>query len=306
MADKEKKKTKKISNRRKKALQERQSIEKKAAIATGVVFLGLLVSFMFIALKSPVPEPQQRGIDVVMGEHNLGMNKKSEVVKKPTEEKGQSEEPQSKEAKEAEKSQTSESPETKVEEPTKQKSETQEKVPAPKASDKAKKVEKKKKESKEAGEEKGDKPDDKETTQKEEKKPNPKNLYTPSQNQGDDEKTGNKGDKKGKKSSESFEKKGKSLEGNNPISNLNLEGRAVTKFPKIKEQTQKQGKVVVQITVNKNGEVVKAVPGKRHTTVTSLRLKKIAKKAALNTQFDKIKNGPNQQVGTMTINFKLQ
>lgn len=306
MAEKEKKKTKKVSARRKKELQQQQEIEKRSAIATGLIFFGLFISFIFIALNSPEPEPRQKGIDVVMGEHDMGMNKKFEEVKEPTEKEGKAEQPQSKEAEKAEETKDSKSPQSKAEKPAEQTSQTQDKTPAPEMPDKKEKKEKQAEKSEEPGEEKGDEPEDEKTQQKDQKEIDPKNQFTPSENKGDNEETGNEGGEKGSKESESFEKKGEAVEGDNPISDLNMDGRGVKDYPSVKKETQKQGKVVVEITVNKDGEVIKAVPGKRGTTITSLRLKNIAKKAALNTQFESLKNGPNQQVGTMTIKFKLQ
>ena len=306
MADKDKKKKKRVSARKKKALQEQQSIEKRAAISTGVIFLALFISFMFIALRSPVPEPQQKGIDVVLGEHNLGKNEQFKEIKEPTDKEGQAEEAKTQEAEKAEETQSSQTQESQIEEPSEQTSETQDDVPAPKMSDKEKEKEKQKEEPEKEGKEQGEKAEDEKNQQKEEREVEEKNLFTPSENKGDKGESGNQGDEEGKKDAESFEKKGEAAEGDSPISDLNLGDRGVTEFPKIKEETQQQGKVVVEITVNKNGEVVKAVPGKRGTTISSLRLKNIAKQAALDTKFEKVEDGPNRQVGTMTINFKVQ
>jgi len=173
-------------------------------------------------------------------------------------------------------------------------------------SEKEEEKEKEKKQTDKQGEEKGNKDEDKQNRQKQQRKPAPRNQFTPSENQGDDKKPGNEGDEQGRKDVKSFEKKGENQEGESPISNLNLKGRSVTALPSIKKETQKQGKVVVEITVNQEGKVIKAEAGKRGTTVTSLRLKQIARKAALETRFNSMQDGPSRQVGTMTINFKLQ
>ena len=69
---------------------------------------------------------------------------------------------------------------------------------------------------------------------------------------------------------------------------------------------QKAGKVVVQITVNRNGKVTSAIPGAPGTTVTDRTLYEAAKTAALNAHFNISNSAPESQEGTITYIFKLK
>ena len=65
------------------------------------------------------------------------------------------------------------------------------------------------------------------------------------------------------------------------------------------------GTVVVEITVDKNGNTISAVPGIRGTTITAKCLKDQAKLAAMNTKWTASSNGPEKQVGKIIYNFNL-
>ncbi|MBC7643133.1 MAG: energy transducer TonB [Flavobacterium sp.] len=65
------------------------------------------------------------------------------------------------------------------------------------------------------------------------------------------------------------------------------------------------GKVVVQITVDKNGKTINAIPGIKGTTNTAKCLLDQAKIAAMNTKWDASEEAPDQQVGKIEYNFKL-
>lgn len=70
---------------------------------------------------------------------------------------------------------------------------------------------------------------------------------------------------------------------------------------------QESGKVVVQITVNKDGRVISAVPGVRGSTTMDTKLHDAAKKAALTARFNKVtdQNAAITQKGTITYVFKM-
>ncbi len=65
------------------------------------------------------------------------------------------------------------------------------------------------------------------------------------------------------------------------------------------------GKVVVQITVDKNGKTVSATPGIKGTTNTAKCLLDQAKIAAMNTRWSADENASEQQVGKIEYNFRL-
>ncbi len=87
-----------------------------------------------------------------------------------------------------------------------------------------------------------------------------------------------------------------------------LEGRSVVgALQEPQYPGQESGKVVVQITVNKEGRVISAVPGVRGSTTMDTKLHEAAKKAALTAKFNKVTdpNAPISQKGSITYVFKL-
>ena len=87
---------------------------------------------------------------------------------------------------------------------------------------------------------------------------------------------------------------------------FNLGGRKSVILPKPDYLKQKQGNVVVTVTVDKLGNVTKAVPGAKGTTTLDEDLHKAAVKAALKAKFDVSPNAPAYQTGTITYIFKYQ
>jgi TonB family protein len=83
-----------------------------------------------------------------------------------------------------------------------------------------------------------------------------------------------------------------------------LRGRTVLKQPKFPSDTKEEGKVVVEITVNAQGEVIEAIPNGRGTTTSSSALKAKAKKAAMETKFN-VDGKYAEQKGTITIIFSF-
>ncbi len=84
-----------------------------------------------------------------------------------------------------------------------------------------------------------------------------------------------------------------------------LAGRSVVGKPTIKDDSQEEGKVVVDIIVDKQGKVIRATPGARGSTTASSLLYKKAKEAALQTRFSAKPNAAEEQKGQMTFIFIL-
>ncbi len=82
-----------------------------------------------------------------------------------------------------------------------------------------------------------------------------------------------------------------------------MNGRKMVKQPKIDNLTMEKGVVVVEITINKYGNVIKAVPGIEGTSTTSTYLQTKAKQAAESVTFDTNPTMPLEQKGTITITF---
>ncbi len=82
-----------------------------------------------------------------------------------------------------------------------------------------------------------------------------------------------------------------------------MAGRKITKEPKIDNLTMEKGVVVVEISINKYGNVIKAVPGIEGSTTTSKYLHTKAQQAAQSVMFDTSPIMPLEQKGTITITF---
>ncbi|PZR21443.1 MAG: hypothetical protein DI539_08030 [Flavobacterium psychrophilum] len=88
------------------------------------------------------------------------------------------------------------------------------------------------------------------------------------------------------------------------VGNYKLDGRRNLNTPKPQYRCNEEGTVVVQITVNRAGKVIKAERF-RGTTNTAQCLFDQAKAAAFDTKFDSSDSAPETQVGTIIYNFKL-
>ena len=68
----------------------------------------------------------------------------------------------------------------------------------------------------------------------------------------------------------------------------NLDGRTPVSLPEPVNDFQKEGKVVVQVKVDRSGNIVEAIPGIKGSTTLDSYLLNVAKKAALSSRFDNI------------------
>lgn len=85
-----------------------------------------------------------------------------------------------------------------------------------------------------------------------------------------------------------------------------LSGRQANFLPLPEYTTQATGRVVVTITVNRQGQVIRATAGARGTTTTDQTLHRLAEEAARRARFDLQTGAPEEQVGTITYNFIRQ
>jgi colicin import membrane protein len=93
--------------------------------------------------------------------------------------------------------------------------------------------------------------------------------------------------------------------GNSGIS-YDLGGRGFQKLPLPKYDYQEEGKVVVEVSVDRSGKVIQAIPGIKGSSTLDEYLLKVAKEAALQAQFDSKPDAPLVQKGTITYNFVLK
>ncbi len=83
-----------------------------------------------------------------------------------------------------------------------------------------------------------------------------------------------------------------------------LGSRGVLHEPKITDNSQKTGVVVINVCVDKTGRVMKATYTQKGSTTTDSELQKIARDAAL--QFKFTASDIEEQCGTVTVDFKLK
>ncbi len=85
---------------------------------------------------------------------------------------------------------------------------------------------------------------------------------------------------------------------------IELKGRSVLVAPKLPSDLKEEGKVVVEITVDRDGNVIEANPNGRGTNTESAALKAKAKLAALKTRFN-VEGRYEEQRGTLTFVFSF-
>ena len=79
--------------------------------------------------------------------------------------------------------------------------------------------------------------------------------------------------------------------------------RIISKPPRIDNLTQKRGTVVVAVSINKYGNVVKATPGAPGSTTSDEYLLTKAKQGAESAIFNNVPTAPLEQTGYITIPF---
>lgn len=150
---------------------------------------------------------------------------------------------------------------------------------------------------------------------------NPSAMYqgknTASKSQGTGAGTGDQGDKNGDPFSKYTGKNGNGTgdgggegtgKGNGVGKGVSftLSGRKLIRTPQISDQSQETGTVVVNITVDKDGNVETAIAGGRGSTTTSAYLFRLAKEAALKAKFNPSPENADIQKGTISFVFLVQ
>lgn len=113
--------------------------------------------------------------------------------------------------------------------------------------------------------------------------------------------SGNQGKTNGSPDSNNYTSSGLSNKGYS----FDLKGRNSISIPKPKYNLQESGKVVVEVTVDRNGKVTNARPGVSGSTTTNITLLEAAKRAALKAKFNSDSKAPAYQRGTITYHFQL-
>ena len=82
-----------------------------------------------------------------------------------------------------------------------------------------------------------------------------------------------------------------------------MKGRTITNKPRVDIMTEEHGTVVVDVTIDKYGHVISAVPGGKGTTTESKYLMTKAKQCAETALYDTKPTYPLKTQGTYTITF---
>jgi TonB family protein len=91
------------------------------------------------------------------------------------------------------------------------------------------------------------------------------------------------------------------------VPTFSLDGRSIIgRMEQPPNTSNREGRVVVEITVNQNGQVTKAQARPRGTTIQDAVLWKAAEEAARKTLFNTDFKSPPLQMGTITYVFKLK
>lgn len=261
---------------------------KTGIIGTTLFHVILVAILMLFGYTTPLPLPEEEGILINFGTSDLGSGSEEPMYTNEIQEQAQEE------------SQTSEAETTDSE--TEEGLTTQDFEDAPAVKEQGKKEEKK--------EEKPEPKKEEKVEKKEERKVNSNALFpgrdrnaNTSSSEGEKEGEGNQGSTTG--SVDSKNHSGGNSMGNSGTS-FSLAGRNPESLPKPAYNYQIEGKVVVEITVDKYGKVTNAEPGVKGSTTLDANLLSAAKSAALKARFDKKPDAPAYQKGTITYFFKLQ
>lgn len=273
---------------------------KRKSLVITTILLGFVVFLLFFAGLKYLDPPPKNGIDVIYGVDVQGMGERTPPpsVSKPEaskpEEISKPEESSSQEIKENLLAQDNDEEVSVPTEPKKQ----EKKKETPKKENTTEKPKK-------------------ETTEKPKEDPKPSKETTDalsnimgaanaggnaSGGQGDDNVAGYKGSPDGDPYASSYYGSGGSGTGGK---GWGLKGRSIQAEGKVLQECNEAGTVVVQIEVDRNGNVIKATPGVRGTTNTAECLKEAARKTAYKHKWNADSNAPARQVGFIVINFKL-
>lgn len=85
-----------------------------------------------------------------------------------------------------------------------------------------------------------------------------------------------------------------------------MKGRKAQSLPTPQFNIQEEGKVVVEIIIDRQGNVLRATPGVRGSTTTSVYLLNKAKESALKAKFSSNPDAPEEQRGTIVYTFLLK
>jgi outer membrane biosynthesis protein TonB len=255
----------------------------KGIIGTILFHAGLIALFIFLGLSTPLPLPGEEGVEVNLGYTDQGMGNDQQPQPAPAEEDTPPPQP--------------------VEEPEEEII-TQESEEAP-VIEKPEIIEKK------------PEPELKPVEEVPEKKPEEKPVEQPQVDQraiykgkstnteeggqeGQTGEAGDQGDPDGDPNATDYD--GQGGKGDGP--GFDLGGRGAKNLPSPSYNSNDQGNVVVEIFVDREGNVISARAGVKGTTINDARLWDVARDAAMRSRFMADPNAPERQRGTITYKFR--
>jgi len=259
-----------------------------AWVWTLLLHAGLLVSLMLIALRTPLPLPEEQGVEVALGFDRVGMGPVQPMSAPAT----TSSAPQPPAT--AREELATQSTEESISIPEARKTNVKPK-PEPKPETVKPRTETRPEPAKEPVKTEPPKP----TVDQKALFPGRDSRSSSQQSQGDGQTPGYQGNPAGTPGATNFQGEG----GSGSDISFSLAGRKSNYLPKPAYDTQATGRVVVRIFVNRNGEVTRAIAGVQGSTTTDQQLLRLAQEAALRARFDVNKDAAEEQVGTITYNF---
>lgn len=268
----------------------------KAWIGTLLFHALLLFALFFMALKTPLPLPDEEGVEVNLGFTDVGQATQNNQPENNNTDFSPVQEKQDQPVKEVVQ-------DLQEEEIVKQ--ETEDAPAIVNKPEPEKKVEKPIEKQPEIVKPEPEKKDEQVKVAEPEPKPvvDPRLLYTgkkANNSEGNDQEIGNKGIETGVANAANYS--GPGGLGTDGIS-YNLGNRKASSLPKPTYNSTDQGRVNVRIRVDKEGNVISAEVLQKGTTVTDIKLHNFAVQAALKAVFTPDSNAAEIQVGTITYNF---
>jgi outer membrane biosynthesis protein TonB len=269
--------------------------KRKSLIIAIIIYSGLAVLFFFIGLKYPDPPLEEGGVEISMADFGFDDQGFGEI-----------EPAQSKAVKTIEETApepVTEPISTNIEETVITQEESEISVPEEKIEE-VQVVE-------EVQEEKIEEIKPEEVTPVEEPEPEPEideKLKSALGAWDQPEESNNEGTQEGTSGNEgviSGKPEGKGTFGGNG-SSFELGGRSMSSGPKVGEKPKEEGKVVLNIWVNRDGNVVRTAQNLGESNTTSQHLFNLAKNAALKAKFNQSPDAPPEQRGKMTFIFILR
>jgi len=120
--------------------------------------------------------------------------------------------------------------------------------------------------------------------------------------EGDDDRAGDKGQPDGDPYASSYYGAPGSGSGGG---GYGLKGRSLARKDVVEQKCNEEGRVVVEILVDRSGKVIKATPGVKGTLNSAKCLLDAAEETAFEYRWNPDSNAPAQQRGFIVINFKL-